>query len=86
MPEQLKPHWLRTPNAALYLGVSPQYLKKCRDCYDDGFLKEEEHYVLGANFNSSILWNVQEVLKAFHHRGKIHRLGTQVIAEIGAKK
>tara|TARA_B100001250_G_scaffold373609_1_gene359860 strand:- start:406 stop:654 length:249 start_codon:yes stop_codon:yes gene_type:complete len=78
-------NWLPTTQAALFLGVSPQHLKKCRKGYDDGFLVEEEHYVFGRNANSSILWNVPEVRKAFHQRGKIHRLGSQVVAEIGAK-
>ena len=49
--------WLPTKEASAFLGVSSQFLKKNRDI-KDGFLLEEKHYILGANINSSILWNV----------------------------
>ena len=41
--------WLKTSDAAHHLGVSQWYLKQCRDCYEDGFLIEREHYILGAS-------------------------------------
>ena len=58
--------WLPTKEASAFLGVSSQFLKKNRDI-KDGFLLEEKHYILGANINSSILWNVSEILKEFHY-------------------
>ena len=73
--------WLPTREATAYLGVSPQFLKKNRDIYG-GFLKEEIHYILGANINSSILWNVREILKEFHYRGRLLRKGQEIISEL----
>ena len=54
--------WLPTKEASAFLGVSSQFLKKNRDI-KDGFLLEEKHYILGANINSSILWNVIQYQK-----------------------
>ena len=73
--------WLPTKEATAYLGVSSQFLKKNRDI-KDGFLLEEKHYILGANINSSILWNVSEILKEFHHRGRLIRQGEQIISDL----
>ena len=73
--------WLPTKEATAYLGVSSQFLKKNRDI-KDGFLLEEKHYILGANINSSILWNVSEILKEFHYRGCLIRKGEQLISEL----
>ena len=73
--------WLPTREATTYLGVSPQFLKKNRDI-KNGFLIEEKHYILGANINSSILWNVSEILKEFHYRGRLIRKGQQIISEL----
>ena len=73
--------WLPTKEATAYLGVSSQFLKKNRDI-KDGFLLEEKHYILGANINSSILWNVSEILKEFHYRGRLIRKGAQLISEL----
>ena len=73
--------WLRTREATAYLGVSSQFLKKNRDI-KNGFLIEEKHYILGANINSSILWNVSEILKEFHYRGRLIRQGEQIISEL----
>ena len=73
--------WLPTREAITYLGVSSQFLKKNRDIYG-GFLKEEDHYIFGANMNSSILWNVEEILKEFHYRGKLIRQGQELISEL----
>ena len=72
--------WLPTREATSYLGVSSQFLKKNRDI-KNGFLIEEKHYILGANINSSILWNVSEILKEFHYRGRLIRKGQQIISE-----
>ena len=76
-----RPLWLRTPEAAAWLGCSSQYLKKNRDIYG-GFLREEDHYIFGASVNSSILWNVKEILKEFHHRGRLIRKGQDLISEL----
>ena len=73
--------WLPKKEATAYLGVSSQFLKKNRDI-KDGFLLEEKHYILGANINSSILWNVSEILKEFHYRGRLIRKGQDLISEI----
>ena len=73
--------WLPTREATAYLGVSSQFLKKNRDI-KNGFLIEEKHYILGANINSSILWNVSEILKEFHYRGRLIRKGEQIISDL----
>ena len=73
--------WLPTKEASAYLGVSSQFLKKNRDI-KNGFLIEEKHYILGANINSSILWNVSEILKEFHYRGRLIRQGKQIISDL----
>ena len=73
--------WLPTRDATAYLGDSSQFLKKNRDI-KNGFLIEEKHYILGANINSSILWNVSEILKEFHYRGRLIRQGEQIISEL----
>ena len=73
--------WLPTREATAYLGVSSQFLKKNRDI-KNGFLIEEKHYILGANINSSILWNVSEILKEFHYRGRLIKQGEQIISEL----
>ena len=73
--------WLPTREATAYLAVSSQFLKKNRDI-KNGFLIEEKHYILGANINSSILWNVSEILKEFHYRGRLIRQGEQIISEL----
>ena len=73
--------WLPTIEATAYLGVSSQFLKKNRDI-KNGFLIEEKHYILGANINSSILWNVSEILKEFHYRGRLIRKGQQIISDL----
>ena len=73
--------WLPTREATTYFGVSSQFLKKNRDI-KNGFLIEEKHYILGANINSSILWNVSEILKEFHSRGRLIRQGEQIISEL----
>ena len=73
--------WLPTREASAYLGVCSQFLKKNRDI-KNGFLIEEKHYILGANINSSILWNVSEILKEFHYRGRLIRKGQQIISDL----
>ena len=70
-----------TREASIACGCSAQFLKKNRDIYG-GFLKEEVHYILGANINSSILWNVSEILKEFHYRGRLIRQGEQIISDL----
>ena len=72
---------LPTREASIACGCSTQFLKKNRDIYG-GFLKEEDHYIFGANMNSSILWNVEEILKEFHYRGKLIRKGQELISEL----
>ena len=73
--------WLPTREAAAYLGVSSQFLKKNRDI-KNGFLIEEKHYILGAKINSSILWNISEILKEFHYQGRLIRQGELIISEL----
>ena len=73
--------WLPTREATAYLGVSSQFLKKNRDI-KNGFLIEEKHYILGAKINSSILWNISEILKEFHYQGRLIRQGELIISEL----
>ena len=77
--------WLPTKEATAYLGVSSQFLKRNRDI-KDGFLLEEKHYILGANINSSILWNVSEILKEFHYRGRLIRESQKIINDLKAEE
>ena len=73
--------WLPTREATTYLGVSSQFLKKNRDL-NGGFLKEEIHYILGPNINSSILWDVEEILREFHYRGRLIRESQKIINKL----
>ena len=73
--------WLKTSDAAYWLGVSQWYLKQFRDCYEDGFLIEREHYILGASRTAPIKWNVNAVLDAFHYRGKFVRAADKALKE-----
>ena len=77
--------WLPTKEASSFLGDSSQFLKKNRDI-KDGFLLEEKHYILGANINSSILWNVSEILKEFHYRGRLIRESQKIINDLKAEE
>jgi len=74
--------WLKTSEAAYHLGVSQWYLKQCRDCYEDGFLKEREHYILGASRTAAIRWNISAILDTLHNRGKLVRVANQEIRNI----
>ena len=78
--------WLKTSDAAYWLGVSQWYLKQCRDCYEDGFLIEREHYILGASGTAPIKWNVNAVLDAFHERGKIIQEGRKLVQQLREEK
>ena len=78
--------WFKTSEAAYHLGVSQWYLKQCRDCYPDGFLIEEEHYILGASKTASIMWNLPAVRKAIHARGKLIREGQKIVQELTGNK
>ena len=70
-----------TREASFACGCSSQFLKKNRDIHG-GFLEEEVHYILGANINSSILWDVDEILKTFHERGKTIRRGRELVKKM----
>ena len=70
-----------TREASIACGCSSQFLKKNRDIHG-GFLEEEVHYILGANINSSILWDVEEILKTFHERGKTIRRGRELVKKM----
>ena len=70
-----------TREASIACGCSSQFLKKNRDIHG-GFLEEEVHYILGANVNSSILWDVEEILKTFHERGKTIRRGRELVKKM----
>ena len=81
----MEPRFTPTREASLSCGCSAQFLKKNRDIYG-GFLKEEIHYILGANTNSSILWNVSEILKEFHYRGRLIRESQKIINDLKAEE
>ena len=70
---QVEDRWLNTSDAAYFCGVSQWYLKQFREICPYGFLKEREHYILGASRTAPIKWNVNAVLDAFHERGKLVR-------------
>ena len=76
-----QPLWLRTPEAAAWLGCSSQYLKKNRDL-KDGPLEEGIHYVYGASLNSPIRWEVKAIKEIFHYKGKLIRKGQDLISEL----
>ena len=78
---QVEHRWLKTSDAAYFCGVSQWYLKQCREIYPYGFLKEREHYILGASRTAPIKWNVNAVMDAFHERGKSIRAEAQALKE-----
>ena len=82
---QNEDRWLKTADAAHICGCSQWYLKQCRDCYEDGFLIEREHYILGASRTAAIRWNINAVLDAFHERGKIIQEGRKLVKELTEK-
>jgi hypothetical protein len=76
--------WLRTPTAAEALGCSQNHLKRCRDSHG-GFLVGGEDYILGSSHSASILWNVERIRAAFHHRGVIRQRGEAMLKQaVGA--
>ena len=76
--------WLRTPTAAEALGCSQNHLKRCRDTHG-GFLLGGEDYILGSSHSASILWNVERIRAAFHHRGVIRQRGEAALKQaVGA--
>ena len=76
--------WLRTPTAAVALGCSQNHLKRCRDSHG-GFLVGGEDYILGSSHSASILWNVERIRAAFHHRGVIRQRGEAALKQaVGA--
>ncbi|MCP9943046.1 hypothetical protein KBY70_11660 [Cyanobium sp. ATX 6E8] len=76
--------WLRTPVAAMALGCSQNHLKRCRDTHG-GFLVGGEHYILGTSHSAAILWNVERIRAAFHHRGVIRQRGEAMLKQaVGA--
>ena len=77
----MKRKFVTTREASFSCGVSTQFLKKNRD-FHGGFLEEEVHYILGANINSSILWDVDQILKTFHERGKTIRRGRELVKKM----
>ena len=81
----MKRKLVTTREASFACGCSTQFLKKNRDIYG-GFLEEQVHYIFGANVNSSILWDVDEILKTFHERGKTIRLGREMVKELQGEK
>ena len=82
---QNEDRWLKTADAAHICGCSQWYLKQCRECYEGGFLKEREHYILGASRTAAIRWNINAVLDAFHERGKILQEGRKIVKELTGK-
>ena len=77
----MKRKFVTTREASFSCGVSTQFLKKNRDIHG-GCLEEEVHYILGANINSSILWDVDQILKTFHERGKTIRRGRELVKKM----
>ena len=76
--------WLRTPAAAIALGCSQNHLKRCRDTHG-GFLVGGEDYILGPSHSAAILWNVDAIRSAFHHRGMLRQRGEAALKQaVGA--
>jgi len=76
--------WLRTPMAAMALGVSQNHLKRCRDSHG-GFLVGGEDYILGSSHSAAILWNVEKIRAAFHYRGMLRQRGEAALKQtVGA--
>ena len=61
---KVQPLWLRTPEAAAWLGCSSQYLKKNRDL-KDGPLEEGIHYVYGASLKTLYVGKLMPLKKFF---------------------
>ncbi len=64
--------WVKTPEAARRLNISAQTLMRARDDRG-GFLCGGVDYQYGRHENSPIRWNISEVEKEFHLRGRISR-------------
>ena len=76
--------WLRTPMTAMALGCSQNHRKRCRDSRG-GFLVGGEHYILGSSHSAAILWNVDAIRAAFHHRGMLRQRGEAALKQaVGA--
>jgi len=70
--------------AAMALGCSQNHLKRCRDTHG-GFLVGGDHYILGTSHSASILWNVDAIRAAFHHRGMLRQRGEAALKQaVGA--
>jgi len=78
LPEQ----FFSTPLAAQLLGISQNYLKRCRDLYG-GFLIAGEDYIPPASSRgASITWNVESCRKKFAYRGKLRVKGDSIRKEL----
>jgi hypothetical protein len=63
------------------IGCSQNHLKRCRDTHG-GFLVGGEHYILGTSHSAAILWNVDAVRAAFHHRGMLRQRGEAALRRL----
>ncbi len=70
--------WVKTPVAARRLNISAQTLMRARDDRG-GFLAGGIDYVYGQHENSPIRWNIAEVERQFHLRGRISRKGKALL-------
>lgn len=68
MNTKLACKWLRTMDAAGFLGVHPDTLLRRRDS-SGGYYIAGKHYLHGPTPNSPIRWNVEACLAADHQQG-----------------
>ena len=71
-----------TPTAAILLGISQNYLKRCREIHG-GFLIAGEDYIPPASSRgAAITWNVESCRKKFAYKGKLRVQGDSIRKEL----
>lgn len=61
-------HWVTTSEAAKLCHCHPRTLKRKRDI-EGGFLVNMRHWRFGTSPGSSIMWDIDYVIKEFNYRG-----------------
>ena len=78
-----EPLWLNTNQAAKYLNIDPQTLKRKRE-EKEGFLILGIHFRYGAGRTSPIQWEVNAITKEFNYRGLLYRQNKKAPEFVGA--
>ena len=79
-----EPLWLDTNQAAKYLNIDPQTLKRKREDRKEGFLILGIHYRYGAGRTSPIQWEVNVITQEFNYRGLLYRQNKKAPEFVGA--